>query len=499
MRSTRAYRLPPHGGRHLASSTARRAAAACARAMLVSSLVVVAAPARAEPAEAPLPADPALGRLIAESLSARPEVAKSEAMVEVEKERVPQAGAMPDPMLQVGIQNDGFTSIEIGRMGTSYVSFMASQTFPWPGKLRLQGDVAKLGVTRAEHDVARARLSTEAEVRRDYLDLVLVRDRLALLVDLEAIWRRSAGVARLLYETGSSTQSDVLRADVELRRIAQRRFALQAEERTRVQNLNRLRNHPLDEPIATATHIRDLPPPSTFEGRFSAERALAKSPELASVRLDVARAGKSVELAQKTYYPDLTVGTGIMVRGAIPPMWVVTVGGPVPVFAASKQSRAVAENRARAGAARSDVATLEQVVRLRSAERHAAFSALLQTIDVYDKGLLVQSQATAESTLTGYRVGKLTFASVLEANAGFVADQDGYLESVAAAYRILISEAEDSLAPAAIPGASVAAAGGMPGAGATSMGATAGTASAGGISSAGAGEPPPAGGSSAGM
>ena len=50
---------------------------------------------------------------------------------------------------------------------------------------------------------------------------------------------------------------------------------------------------------------------------------------------------------------------------------------------------------------------------------------------LYRDGLLVQSQATSESTLAQYRVGRVTFASVLDANAGYVADKEGLLLAIA--------------------------------------------------------------------
>lgn len=446
-----------------------------ARALLVAALLAFAPAARAEEPERALPADATLDRLIKESLAAVPELSRAESVVRAERESVPQASAWPDPMLQIGVQNMGFTSIEIGRDPMSYVSVMASQTVPWPGKRGLRREAAELGASEAKENVVRVRLSTEADVRRAYLDLVLVRDRLALLDQLDAIWQRSLGVARARYETGDGAQSDVLRAQLERKRLAQRRFALEAEERTSTQALNRLRNHPLDETIETTTHLRDLPAPKSLEGRFSAEQALARSPELGAARLSVTRADKAVALAEKSYYPDLTVGAGVMVRGSMPPMWLVTVGGPLPVFAGSKQSRAVAESRANASAAQGTSATIEQVLRLRSAERRAVFGALLQTIDLYDRELLVQSEATAESTLAQYKVGKVGFASVLEANAGFIADEEGYLQALAAAHRVLIAEAELSLSPVTMPATGVAA-GAMPGAESSSMRATGGTA-----------------------
>jgi outer membrane protein TolC len=403
-------------------------------------------------------------RLIEESLAARPELAKAEAIVRAEQERVPQAGALPDPMLQVGLQNDGFTSIEIGRMGTSYVSLMAQQTLPWPGRRALRRQVAAYGSVEAATQVTRARLSAEADVRRAYLDLLLARDRLVLQGRLEAIWRQSGEVARILYEAGKGPQSDVLRADLELRRLDHRRAELKGDEKLRVLNLNRLRHHPLDEPLETWAHVRDLAPPASQSGRFSPERAVEQSPELLAARYEIARAAKATELAENGHYPDVTVGAGLMVRGQLPPMWLVTVAAPVPLWAGEKQSRAVAEGRAWEQVARKEVEALAQGVRLRSEERRAAFATLVHTLEVYDGGLLLQSEATAESTLNQYKIGAVGFASVLDANAGLIADHEGYLQAVAAAHRVLVDEAEVSLSPGAMSAAGAAAAPSIPGA-----------------------------------
>jgi cobalt-zinc-cadmium efflux system outer membrane protein len=419
--------------------------------LAVSALLSFQVSARAEDARMALPADATLSQLIKESLAVVPELAQAEHLVRAEVERAPQAGALPDPMLQLGIQNDGFSSIEIGKMPTSYISMMVSETFPWPGKLHLGEEVAKLGASQAKQSALRVRLSTEADVRRAYLDLLLARDRAALLDQLETLSQKSLGVARVRYEAGDGTQSDLLRSELELSRIAQRRFALQAEERARLEALNRLRNHRPQEPIETSTHIRGLLAPAELERLFAVpERALTNSPELASARLGVTRATRAVDLAEKSYFPDLTVGAGIMYRGSMPPMWLATVGGPMPVFAGSKQNRAVAESHALTNASRSRAAAVEQVLRLRSRERHAVFKALLSTVQLYDQGLLVRSEATAESTLSQYVVGKVSLVSVLEANAGLIADQTSYLEAIAAAHRILVAENELSLAPVAM-------------------------------------------------
>lgn len=397
--------------------------------------------------EPPQPAtDAVLARLIEQSLAARPELAEAQAAARAERERVPQASALPDPMLQLGVQNDGFTSWEVGRMETSWYQVMASQTIPWPAKLRLRGEVAELGARQAAQRLARAGLSAEADVRRAYLALLLARDRLALLRQLEAIWQQAASSARARYEAGQAAQSDVLRAQLELNRLKQRRWSLQAEASAAVQSLDRLRARALDEPVETSTRLQDLALPALREPAQAQQDALDRSPELAEARLAVEQARRSVELARQGPLPDLTVSAGVMPRGGgFPPMWLVGLGGPLPIFAPAKQGRAVAESEARAAAAQHRAEALEQRLRLRTAQRRTAMAATLETVRLYREGLLVQSETTAQSTLAQYSVGKVTFASVLEANAGLIADEDGALAAAAQAHRLEIDGAEVSL------------------------------------------------------
>ena len=136
-----------------------------------------------------------------------------------------------------------------------------------------------------------------------------------------------------------------------------------------------------------------------------------------------------------------------MPRGGLDPMWTAGVSIGLPLWSGRKQSRAVAESEARSSASAQGVEAVAQVLRMRVAERRTALASLLETIRIYRQGLLVQSQATTESTLAQYRVGKVTFASVLEANAGYLFDQEAHLLASADAQRIAIAYAEVSLDP----------------------------------------------------
>lgn len=424
----------------------------------------LATSAVADATEAP-PTDPVLEALIQESLSHRPELAQAAAVVEAERERVPQAGAMPDPTLSIGIQNDGFREIAIGKAETSYLQFMISQPLFFPGKRGLRRDVARLGADATEASVARIRLSVEADVRRAYLDLLLSRDQLALLGRSEALWEQSEKLARTRYAVGEGAQSDLLRAQLERLRLRQQRLALKVQERTREQELNRLRSRPLGDPIPTRRSMRDLaaPAPATLEAALA--DAEARSPELAQARLARAQSERRVDLARREKLPDFSLSAAVMDRGRLDPMWALTFGVNLPVWSGQKQDRAVAENVARARGSTEGEEAARQVLRLRTEERLSLLATARETLQLYRQGLLVQSEAMASSTLSQYQVGRVPFASVLDALNTYIATQGSYLDAAAQLERLAIAQREVSLESPAGPSTSMAT-GQVPGAGA---------------------------------
>ena len=105
------------------------------------------------------PVDPVLSTLVSETLARSPEHARARADVSAERERVPQAGALPDPTLVLGIQNDGFSGIKIGVEPTSFWQVLLNVPLSWPGKRGFREDAAAARVTVAEASLQRVRLT----------------------------------------------------------------------------------------------------------------------------------------------------------------------------------------------------------------------------------------------------------------------------------------------------------------------------------------------------
>jgi len=410
---------------------------------LLAALLLAVAP----PGLVPLDADPVVLGLVAEAQRNSPDVGRAEAAARAEGDRAPQVSSLPDPTLTLGIQNDGFDGIQIGTMETSYWQVMLTQPIPWPGKLSARAAAARSQAGVASGEVARVRLSTTAEVERAYVDLLVVRGQIALLARLEVLWTEAEVMARTRYEVGQGAQSDLLRAQLERTRLRQRRVALEGEESTRVQVLNRLRVRPLEEPVPTPRPLSAFSDPVLRAADEAVADAERRSPDLAVAGLAVEAAERRVDAAKREWFPDFAVTAGVMPRGQIEPMWTVQLGITLPVWGATKQSKGVEESQSRRESDLRSEEAVRQLVKLRAAERRTLLAAALRTLDIYRGGILVQSDATVRSTLAQYQVGKVTFPSVLEVLRGVVVDEGGYLDALAVAQKLAIADREVSLAP----------------------------------------------------
>ena len=404
--------------------------------------------------------------LLRDTLGQSPELARAELQVRADTQRVSQAGALPDPTLTVGWQNDGLIP-GASDMGLTWPVLMASQALPYPGKRALREQVVAGAVQVNEARTGRIRLSLRAQLQRAFVGLLVVRAQLRLLAEQGALWRQAEATARLRLSTPQGSQVDVLRAQLELTRLGQTEASLRSEERALQLRINRLAGRALQAAVATETNLEAVAL-STAPSNSQAE-AERVCPELTAARLAAQQASKQLQLAKLDKMPDFSASAGLMPRLGGAPMWQVSLGISLPLWSATKQERAVQGSELEVDAARRAEAEVRQVLALRTEERLEQRALARHLALTYQQVVLVQSEAMLRAALLQYATGRATFATVLEAVNGLYADRGAWLAQVAAAHAADIALKEASLEPAAGIGVSAAMAGGaMPGAGAVS-------------------------------
>jgi outer membrane protein TolC len=101
----------------------------------------------------------------------------------------------------------------------SYIGIGASQELPYPGKLRLRGEVAKRQADTMNVEVSATKASVADAVKVDYIHLAYLQETLGVLRENERVLDQLIKDATAHYEVGQGLQADVLQAQVERTKI----------------------------------------------------------------------------------------------------------------------------------------------------------------------------------------------------------------------------------------------------------------------------------------
>ena len=393
-------------------------------------------------AEAPQQAsDPLLASLVAEALSKNPDVTAAKEALTAAEARPVQARSLANPMASVVYTNDGW-SPSLGTSDMTTLAFMGSQDLPFPGKLRLKGEIRTIEAGQFGQQVERTRLSLTAAVKRAYYGLLLARDRIDLIREQEEFWKQIESVARARYSVGQGAQQDVLRVQIEVTRIEQLRSEQAAEAEIRVAELNRLLSRPATSPLETPGHLALRPLDGDLEShvRFATDI----SPEVKNARLSIDKGNLGVSLAQKEYKPDFNLQAAYMSRGGLEPMLLAGVGISLPIYR-SRIRGAVAEAEAQVRSSQSLVQSVELQLRFRTQERVTQIRTTERISKLYSEGVVPQGRMSVEAAIANYQTGKVPFIAVLEALTTLYNDRGTLLTLLANHEKIRASLEEASL------------------------------------------------------
>lgn len=411
-------------------------------------------PSRPGTAQEPLPLSllAVYRPLLEDALRSNPELQRLRALTEAERAKVPQAGALPDPELSLGVQRRAAMDVVVPNpvmpdmplmgatpIGTEY-SLMATQAFPWPGKRRGRTELAQAGVARAEAESQRARMDLEAQLQEGLAALLKVKAEQALLADQDSLWAEAEALARQCCELGTGTQADLLQAMMARARLAQRKLELEAQGDQQREALNRLAGRPpeaaLELPEGLDRLPRPLPPPAA-EARADARR---RSPEWAQGQRDLQASSHALALGRMDLRPDLRVTAGAMKEPGMGTGWKAEVGMALPVFSGRKQGQAVVMRQAELGAARAAQAGLELTLDQSLAERLRTWSLSERQLKLYDEALLPQGELALRSLMGQYEGGRVTFQAVLDALNGRLKDRQARLDALARIHSLAVAQ-----------------------------------------------------------
>jgi len=372
-------------------------------------------------------------------------------------DRVPQARSLPDPQLGFAVILDQVDR-DAEHMGERY---SLSQMFPWFGKLSLRGDVAVENARAEAQRFEAARLELVDRVTRAWFEYAWLHEAAATARENLDLLTRLESVARSLYRTGTVSQADVNRAQVELGRLDDQVRSLEDMLGPAAAELNAALGRPAHARLA------NLPPPPSRQAIAELpERAdedwlaLARqgNPMLAASRHGVTRELHSVDLARKEYYPDFRLGLEYA-RGGSARMAMMDGGGEdmvagmisfsIPIRR-GRIDAGVREARARLNAATRDVQNQE--LSLDASLKSALFTYRDsgRRLHLYGGTLVPKARQSMAATEAAYRVGDASFSDLIDAQRVLLEFELAHERAAAdrgkalARIRVLVGTGEDT-------------------------------------------------------
>lgn len=169
------------------------------------------------PASAPTP----LPQLLAEAQANNSQIAVAHDAWQAAQQVPRQVSTLPDPTFTYQNMSVGSPRPFAGYTNNNfaYIGIGASQELPYPGKLRLRGEVAKQQADVMDMELDATTASVADAVKVDYIHLAYLQQKLGILRENERVLDHLIKDATAHYEVGQGSQADVLQAQVERTKI----------------------------------------------------------------------------------------------------------------------------------------------------------------------------------------------------------------------------------------------------------------------------------------
>jgi outer membrane protein, heavy metal efflux system len=374
-----------------------------------------------------------LSELLAEAEKNNPQIEAARQGWQAAKQVPTQVSTLPDPQfnlqhVSVGSPRpfSGYTNSDF-----AYLGLGVSQDIPYPGKLRLKGEIAKRDADVSQQQVESVRRAVLSEIKGMYFQLAYLSKTLTILEEDGELLKQVEQAADARYRSGLGTQQDVLQAQLQktklLREIAMHHLQVGKLEAQLKQLLNRSQESP---DIETAD-LTETPLVQAYADLLAA--AHVQNPEIAGAQKMIEKQSLQVDLARKDFYPDFNVQ--YMWQRTDPAQfrayYMLSVGIKVPIYRSHKQRPELAQAESERLRARSELQAQSQQLAGDLRSQYVIVQQTAELLKIHREGLSPQARSEFQSGLAAYQSNKQDFQALLTAFLDVLHLDEDYWQNVA--------------------------------------------------------------------
>jgi len=374
-----------------------------------------------------------LSDLLAEAEKSNPQIEAARQGWQAAKQVPTQVSTLPDPQFNLQHVSVGSPRPFAGYTNSdfAYIGLGVSQDIPYPGKLRLKGEIAKRDADVSQQQIESVRRAVLAELKAAYFQLAYLSKTLTILEQDGELLKQVEQAADARYRSGMGTQQDVLQAQLQktklLREIAMHHLQVGKLEAHLKQLLNRSQG---SSDIETAD-LTETPLAQNYEGLLAA--AQAQNPELAGAQKMIEKQSLQVDLARKNFYPDFNVQ--YMWQRTDPTQfrayYMLSFGLRVPIYRGRKQRPELAQAEAEQLRARSEFQMQSQQVASELRSQYVIAQQTSEVLKIHREGLSPQARSEFQAGLAAYQSNKQEFQALFTAFLDVLHLDEDYWQNIA--------------------------------------------------------------------
>jgi outer membrane protein TolC len=365
--------------------------------------------------EAPPKPPEKLADLLAEAERNNPQIEAARHSVEAARQVPSQVSTLPDPQavlqhVSVGSPRPfaGYTNSDFAYLGLGF-----SQDIPYPGKLRLRGEIARKDAGVAQQRYEAIRRSILSQLKNAYVQLSYLTKRIAILNGDGELLREVEQAAEARYRSGMGSQQEVLQAQIERTKLLREITMTQLQAGKAQAALKQLLNRSQSAPDIETEPLSETPAAQTYDELLNA--AKANNPEIAGAREMIARQGLQVDLAKKDFYPDFNLQ--YMWQRTDPAQfrayYMLTLGVRIPIYRSRRQQPELAQAQADQNRARSESEMQTQQIAFALRQEFLAQEKSAELLKIYREGLIPQAHAELQAGIAAYQSNRQDFQALL--------------------------------------------------------------------------------------
>lgn len=361
--------------------------------------------------------------------------------------RVRQAGAIEDPMLDLGIAPLSIA----GSTAPFGFQLELSQKLPWFGKRDREASAAAAESAAALSDYAAMKLELALAAVTLYDQYFVLVRSIEINAQHRELLRELHAAALAQFQSGRASAQDPLQAESELLHLEHDAVLLVSGREVTLAQMNDLLHRAPELPLPPPP--QELPPiapaAQPLDARQLAEQAAQQRPEIAAARQQAAAQQARAERAELEAYPDLTLSTSYNSMWDMPQhRWMVGVSLNLPVqterrAAVADEARAMSAQFSRDAERRSDAARTRVFVASKQLQEAQHISKL------YEERFLPLARDQVSTARAGFITSQNPFMAVVEAEKNLRALELDYQKARAEQHRY---QAELDIALGRIPG-----------------------------------------------